>query len=142
MAGMSPCSGMTRRGSSAPAPTPTARSARVEIVVDSTTALITVTISQLAVTITLPVGGAQIIGGSEVAVAGTAVPFLGGAPLDSVVVIANNQRLRATGLANWSTPWTAPTVSATTPLQIIARAFAGADSAQTLVDVSIEPAAR
>ncbi len=113
-----------------------------EAVVDSSTALITVTISQLAVAITAPAGGAQIIGGSEVAVAGTAVPFLGGAPLDSVVVIANNQRLRATGLANWSTPWTAPTVTATTPLQIIARAFAGADSAQTLVDVSIEPAAR
>ncbi len=112
------------------------------VVVDSTTALISVTISQLAVTITEPAGGAQIVGGSEISVHGTAVPFLGGAPLDSVVVLVDNQRLRATGLATWSRPWTAPIVTAITPMQIVARAFAGADSAQTLVDVSVVPPAR
>jgi hypothetical protein len=110
------------------------------VVPDSSTALITVTISQLAVAIAAPAAGTQIVGGSVVTVGGTAVRFLGGAPLDSVVVLAGNQRLRATGLANWSTHWNAPAVAATTPLQIIARAFAGADSAQTLVDVSVVPA--
>jgi hypothetical protein len=110
------------------------------VVVDSTTALITVTISQLAVAIAAPAAGAQITGGSDVTVSGTAIPFLGGSPLDSVVVVVDNQRLRATGLANWTRSWTAPTVSATTPMQIVARAFAGADSAQTLVDVSVVPA--
>jgi hypothetical protein len=109
-------------------------------VVDSSTALITVTVSQLAVTITAPAAGAQIVGGSVVTVSGTAVPLLGGAPLDSVVVLVDTQRLPATGLGSWTTPWTAPTVSGTTPLQVVARAFAGADSAQTQVDVSVVPA--
>ncbi len=107
------------------------------VVVDSSTALITVTISQLNVAVTAPAEGAQIISGAEVAVTGNAVSFLGGAPLDSVVVVVGGERLRATGLATWQTTWTAPTVGGTTPVQLMARAFAGPDSVQALVNVSV-----
>ena len=37
----------------------------------------------------------------------------------------------------WGTTWTAPVVEQTTPVQIIARAFAGADSVQAQVNVSV-----
>jgi hypothetical protein len=109
-------------------------------VVDSSTAVISVTISQLHVTITAPVDGTQIISESDVAVTGRAVPFLGGAPLDSVVVLVGSERLRATGLASWEATWTAPLVGGATPIQLVARAFAGPDSVQTVVDLTVVPA--
>lgn len=110
-------------------------------VIDSATALISVSLSQLSIAIGQPAGGAQLVGGSDVTVSGVAYAFAGGAPLDSVAVILPGARRHLTvSQGIWGTTWRAPEVTQIEPIQIIARAFAGADSVQALVNASLVPA--
>ncbi|HOX24566.1 MAG TPA: fibronectin type III domain-containing protein [Candidatus Krumholzibacteria bacterium] len=101
-------------------------------------AWINVTISQLTVAITAPAPFAEIERGTTVAIAGTATPFLAGAPLDSVVVDAAGQRLSAAPpLDDWTVDWTTPEGAGTTPVEITAWVYAGADSLSDRVQVTL-----
>ncbi len=100
-------------------------------------AWIEVTISQLAVTIASPAPEAELVRGQLATISGTAAPYLAGAPLDSVVVTALDQRLRVDGdLAEWSVAWDVP-AEGTTPLptDLEAWAHAGDDSVSARVPV-------
>lgn len=104
------------------------------------TAWISVTISQLTVAITAPVEAAEIVRGTTVAIAGTATPFLAGAPIDSLVVVAQDQRLPAAPpFGTWQVNWTAPAGEDTTPVDITAWVYAGADSLNDRVTVTLVP---
>jgi len=104
-------------------------------------AWISVTISQLAVAIAAPLPGAELPRGQEAVVSGTASPFLAGAALDSVVVIAHEDTLRAAApLAEWSVTWPVPDGPISPlPVRIVARAFAGGETvADTLAVTLVE----
>jgi hypothetical protein len=100
-------------------------------------AWIEVTISQLAVTIASPVPEAELVRGQQATISGTAAPYLAGAPLDSVVVTALDQRLRVDGdLAEWSVAWDVPAEGPTPlPTDLEAWAHAGDDSVRARVPV-------
>jgi hypothetical protein len=105
-------------------------------------AWITVTVSQLAVRITAPAGGAQVPRGADLVISGTASPFLNGAPLDSVVVAVPGTRLVAPPpLAAWSVTWDVPAGEADEPASLTAWAYAGGDSASHQVEVQLVAAA-
>ena len=109
--------------------------------VESATALLTVTVSNLRVAITAPTAASIVSSGELTVIMGTAGPYLAGAPLDSVVVTIADQRLRADEpLTDWMLEWTAPTVTEATAVGLTAWAFAGGDSVSHAVEVSVEPA--
>ncbi len=107
---------------------------------DSATVEISVTVSRLAIRITAPQNGAVVTAENAVAVSGTAAPYAAGAALDSVVVLAGSARIVAAGLATWSAELTAPAAADTTVWPVVARAFAGGDSTQATVSLSVVPA--
>jgi hypothetical protein len=98
-------------------------------------AWIPVTVSQFTLAITAPVAGAEVTRGSTVNVTGTATPYGGGAPLDSVVVTVIDQRLLATGLESWSAAWEVPQ-DAPELIGLTAWAYAGEDSLSQTVNIS------
>ncbi len=100
-------------------------------------AWIEVTISQLAVTIASPAAETELPRGQQATISGTATPYLAGAPLDSVVVTALDQRLPVDGaLTEWSVVWDVPAEGATPlPTDLEAWAHAGGDSVRARVPV-------
>ncbi len=99
---------------------------------------ITVLVSQLAVRIDSPEPGASATRGGTLEIAGTAAPFLGGAALDSVVVVTpDGVRLAAAPpLASWSVDWEVPADHPLGAANLAAFAYAGDDS--VVYEVPIE----
>jgi hypothetical protein len=100
-------------------------------------AWISVIISQLTVAITAPEDAGTVTAGEVVSVGGTAAPFLAGAPLDSVAVIAGAERLTATGLESWTADWTVPTDLGNPLVDITAWAYAGGDSVSDGIQIEV-----
>jgi hypothetical protein len=99
---------------------------------------IAVLVSQLAVRITSPVAEAAVPRGGALTIAGTAAPFAGGAPLDSVVVAVPDGRLAADlPLATWSVDWDVPLEAELGPALLTAWAYADGDSASHEVPVTL-----
>jgi hypothetical protein len=103
------------------------------------TDLVSVTIADLTISITSPLAGARLVGGSSVSVSGTAAALPGGAPVDSVVVDIGATHLVATGTVAWNTTWNTPVVAADTPADITATVWAGGQSAAGTVNVTLTP---
>jgi Bacterial Ig domain len=106
---------------------------------DSTTTHINVTVTQLAVTITSPLEGAEVVGDTDVLVAGVAAPVLGGAPIDSVTITIDGQTQLADGTDSWSFDWHPAAVDEVTEETITATVYALTDQHSTTVNVSIVP---
>ena len=105
-------------------------------------AWISVTISQFLIDITEPADAAEITRGSLQIVSGTATPFLGGANLDAVVVKVLGERLSAPPpYETWSESWPTPAEGDVELVQIVATAFAGADSVSVGIQVTLVPGA-
>ena len=100
-------------------------------------AWISVIISQLTVAVTAPADAGTVTAGEVTTISGTAAPFLAGAPLDSVAVIAGAERLTAAGLSSWSADWTAPTDLGNPLVEITAWAYAGGDSVSDGIQVEV-----
>ena len=73
--------------------------------------------------------------GLPLGINGTAVPFLAGAPLDSVVVQVLDERLASPTLETWAVNWIVPTESADL-IDIIAWVYAGDDSVSQRIQVT------
>jgi hypothetical protein len=119
--------------------TPKTLAARAIAGQDTATAQVTVTVTQLAVSITSPQEGEQIPGQTQVTVEGKASSILGGAPLDSITVNLAGSDTLATGLESWSVDWNVPGVTEDLLTLIRATAWAGGESASDTVTVTITP---
>ena len=104
---------------------------------ESVTTAITVTVTQLAVTITTPTEGTDFRGNRVFTFTGTAAGVLGGTALDSVFIDIGNDHFKASGTTNWTADWTAPLLDTDTPLTLIATSWAGADTAVTSIPVNV-----
>ena len=94
---------------------------------DTATTAITVTVTQLAVSINQPADGDTLTVGTDVTVAGTAAPVLGGAALDSVVVgLAGTDTTLTENLAGWSVTLSVPDETGA-PQDVIATSWAGGE---------------
>jgi hypothetical protein len=109
---------------------------------DTASALVSVLVTQLVVTIGSPAPDAEISAGALTTIGGTAVPAADGAAPDSVVVVAGDDRLVAPGAEVWSVEWTSPAVTAATPVTITATLHAGEESVSESIDVTVVPAGR
>ncbi len=101
------------------------------------TTAITVTVTQLAVTITNPLAGADLTGNKPVNFTGTAAGILGGAPLDSVTIDIGDDHFPASGTSNWSAEWTAPLWDADSTLTLAATVWAGGDTDMISIEVNV-----
>lgn len=111
---------------------------------ESVTTAITVTVTQLAVTISSPLDGADVTANRKVNLTGTAAQVLGGSVVDTVFVEIGDTTLVASGTTNWSAEWTAPLQDTDYPLAItaIAKTEMG-DTTQSAINVNVvrEPVA-
>jgi hypothetical protein len=105
---------------------------------ESVTTDITVTVTQLAVTITDPVDGADLTGNMNAKFSGTAAGVLGGATLDSVTIDIGADHLEASGTTSWSADWDAPLWDADTTLTLAATVWAHDDATVTTATTSIQ----
>ena len=105
---------------------------------ETVTTAITVTVTQLAVTITDPVDGADLTGNKEAKFTGTAAGVLGGSALEMVTIDIGADQLEASGTTNWSATWDAPLWDADTTLTLAAtvRAVDGT-SVMTSIQVNV-----
>jgi len=106
---------------------------------DSSTAVITVTISQLAVTILEPAAGDTLTAGAEARIAGEAFRFSGGPEIDSLVVTTPDTVLYPTVAPNWSTPWTPAAVSQVLGYDLIATVYAADLVEADTVQIFVQP---
>ncbi len=104
---------------------------------ETVTTAITVTVTQLAVTITEPVDGANLTGNKLAKFTGTAAGVLGGAPLDSVTIDIGEDHFPASGTGNWSANWEAPLWDADSTLTLAATVWAGGDTIKTSIEVNV-----
>jgi len=104
---------------------------------ETVTTAITVTVTQLVVTITDPVDGANLTGNKSVNFSGTAAGILNGAPLDSVTIDIGADHFPASGTSNWSAEWNAPLWDSDTILTLAATVWAGGDTAMTSIEVNV-----
>jgi len=103
-------------------------------------AWITVTISQFLINLVEPADATEITRGTFQTISGTATPYLGGAPLDSVVVKILGERLPSPEpLEDWSVTWPVPAEGGVQLVDIVATAFAGADSLSENIQVTLVP---
>jgi hypothetical protein len=121
--------------------------ARAYVGTDSVTAAITVTVTQLAIIIDDPLEDAQVLGETEVTIAGRAASVTNGAAIDSItvdiggdvdpvhVLVAEN----VSGTVDWSTTWTTQTVTAILNATITARAWAEGEVVSNEVFVTVAP---
>jgi hypothetical protein len=101
---------------------------------------IEVTVSQLTVSITEPVEGAELITGGPITLRGRATQDLTSAPLDSVVVTIADVRLPLyEGLGGWTARWDAPAVAEDESTTVTATAHAGEHSVTTSVGAILVP---
>jgi hypothetical protein len=101
------------------------------------TTAITVTVTQLAVTITDPVDGANLTGNKSVNFTGTAAGVLNGAPMDSVTIDIGDDHFPASGTSLWTAEWTAPLWDADSTLTLTTTVWADGDTAMTSIEVNV-----
>ena len=82
---------------------------------------------------------ADVVGGADVTVAGTAIAGTCDAGLDLVEVDFGDGWTAASGLESWSAVWAVPAVTETQDIVIRARVTAGAVTAQDSLTVSVSP---
>jgi len=104
------------------------------------TDVVTVTVSQLSLTIVEPGDGAMIVGGEPLIISGTASGILNGAPVDSVVVDVADEHLVANGTTDWSATWLTPTVAADTPFPIAATLWTDGETLRRTISVTVTKA--
>ena len=121
------------------ADTPLTLRARAWAGVDFTTAVINVTVSQITVSITSPVNGAEIVSDTEVTITGAANGALGGHPVDLVTLAIGEENLTATGTNPWTATWQAPAVTEPTALTITATAWALNDQTAQSITITVVP---
>lgn len=94
-----------------------------------------------AVGFTAPLPSQRLIGGTPLQVSGWAGALEGEAPVDSVKVhfADGNGWIKPTGVREWTATWDVPEVASSVELTMRARAFAGADTANALIEVVIDP---
>ena len=100
---------------------------------------ITLWVSNAFVRIAEPAAAAEITGGTDVAISGTAKSRRGSAAVDSVKVLVGDEMLLAAGTATWSTTWSSPVVTADSLATITALSIAGDDSLRTSIEVTLKP---
>ena len=101
------------------------------------TTAITVTVTQLVVTIVSPMDGANLAGNKQANFTGTASGVLNGAPLDSVTIDIGADHFPASGTSNWSAEWIAPLWDADSTLTLATTAWAGGETAMTSIEVNV-----
>ncbi len=104
---------------------------------ETVTTAITVTVTQLASTITTPSDGADLRGNRVFTFTGTASGVLGGTALDSVFIDIGDDHFKATGKETWTAKWTAPLWDTDTPLTMTTTSWAAADTAVTTIAVNV-----
>jgi len=105
---------------------------------ETVTTDITVTVTQLAVTITDPAAGADLTGNMTANFTGTAAGVLDGATMDLVTIDIGADHLEASGTTNWSASWDAPLWDADTTLTLTATIWAHDDETVTTATTSIQ----
>lgn len=104
---------------------------------ETVTTAITVTVTQMAVTITNPVAGETFTPNRTYSFSGTASGILGVAALEEVIVHVGTDTLAVSGDSNWSADWTAPIPDIDTTLTMTATAVAGGNTAVTSIDLDV-----
>ncbi len=101
------------------------------------TDVVTVTISQLLISILDPLADADVVGGEVVNISGVASGILNGAPVDRVELTIGAETILASGAENWSASWTPAVVTETTSVDIVATAWVGDDSTSQTITVNV-----
>ncbi len=103
------------------------------------TDVVTVTVSQLAITIEEPLPDTRVNGGDALVIAGQAAGILGGAPVDSVTVDIDAEHLLANDTSAWSVTWVTPVVTVDTPTDITATVWSAGESKAQIVSIVLTP---
>jgi len=110
---------------------------------ETATTSIDVNLVRPPVAITEPEPDVLVDGDTDVTIAGVTFADLFAAPVDSVVVDVSSDEgsahLPATGTDSWTVIWPTPTVTANVRAEIIAVAFAGAESKADTIMVTVKP---
>jgi hypothetical protein len=110
---------------------------------ETATTSIDVNLVRPPVAITEPEPDVLVDGDTDVTIAGVTFADLFTAPVDSVVVDVSSDEgsahLPATGTDSWTVIWPTPTVTANVRAEIIAVAFAGAESKADTIMVTVKP---
>jgi|GEM_PF-1690585 len=105
---------------------------------ESVTTAITVTVTQLAVAITAPTNGADLLGNKKTAFTGTVSGVLGGDTPDYLTLAIGDTLLEKSGnIANWTFEWVPPLWESDSTLTATATAWAGGDTATTSIEVNV-----
>lgn len=104
---------------------------------ESVTTAVTVTVTQLAVTITSPEDGGNVTADKKFNLTGTAAQVLGGTAVDLVTIDIGDEHFEASGTTNWTAEWKAPLEDTDVTLLMTATSWAAGDTAQHSISINV-----